>query len=155
MAGKGELGMDIDLDAAVIGHTTETGHLVLRHKGAVVCDLPLAPLTEDAPLYDRPQGPRPKPRRIDPSEVAPPADWRAAVLTLMSCPDVASKRWLWEQYDHHVMADTLADSSTGADAALVRVHGTRKALALTSDVTPRYVAADAYEGGKQAVAEAW
>ncbi len=200
MAGKGELGIDIDLDAvpqreegmsayemmlsesqermlailkpgreadaqrvftkwgldaAVIGHTTETGHLVLRHKGAVVCDLPLAPLTEDAPLYDRPQKARPKPRRIDPSEVAPPADWRAAVLTLMSCPDVASKRWLWEQYDHHVMADTLADSSTGADAALVRVHGTRKALALTSDVTPRYVAADAYEGGKQAVAEAW
>jgi phosphoribosylformylglycinamidine synthase len=68
---------------------------------------------------------------------------------------MASKRWIWEQYDHHVMADTLADSSTGADAALVRVHGTRKALALTSDVTPRYVAADAYEGGKQAVAEAW
>ena len=200
MAGKGELGVDIDLDtvpqreegmsayemmlsesqermlailkpgreadahrvfakwgldAAVIGQTTETGRLVLRHHGEVVCDLPLAPLTEDAPLYDRPHAARARPRRLDPSEIAPPADWRGAVLTLMSCPDVASKRWVWEQYDHHVMADTLADSSTGADAALVRVHGTRKALALTSDVTPRYVAADAYEGGKQAVAEAW
>ena len=155
MAGKGELGVDIDLDAAVIGQTTETGRLVLRQHGEVVCDLPLAPLTEDAPLYDRPHTAKARPRRIDPSEVPPPADWRQAVMTLLSCPDGASKRWVWEQYDHHVMADTLADSSTGADAALVRVHGTRKALALTSDVTPRYVAADAYEGGKQAVAEAW
>ena len=143
------------LDAAVIGHTTETGRLVLHHQGALVCDIPLAPLTEDAPNYDRPQAPAPKAARIDPASVPPPGDWRAAVLKLMACPDMASKRWIWEQYDHHVMADTLADSSTGADAALVRVHGTRKALAMTSDVTPRYVASDAYEGGKQAVAEAW
>ncbi len=143
------------LDAAVIGKTTKTGRLLLRHKGEVVCDLPLAPLTDDAPLYDRPQERRTPPPRLHVDELPAPADWRAAVLTLMACPDVASKRWLWEQYDHHVMADTIADSSTGADAALVRVHGTRKALALTSDVTPRYVAADAFEGGKQAVAEAW
>ena len=87
--------------------------------------------------------------------MAPPADWGAAVLKLMACPDMASKRWLWEQYDRHVMADTLADSATGADAGIVRVHGTRKALAMTSDVTPRYVQADPYQGGKQAVAEAW
>ncbi|MFT3997882.1 MAG: AIR synthase related protein, partial [Asticcacaulis sp.] len=66
-----------------------------------------------------------------------------------------SKRWLWEQYDRHVMADTLADSATGSDAGMVRVHGTKKALAVTSDVTPRYVKANPYEGGKQAVAEAW
>ena len=143
------------LDAAVIGRTTESGHLVLKHKGEVVCDIPLAPLTDDAPNYDRPQAPAPKPPRLDPAGIPAPSDWRAAVLALMSCPDMASKRWIWEQYDHHVMADTLADSSTGHDAALVRVHGTRKALALTSDVTPRYVASDAYEGGKQAVAEAW
>jgi phosphoribosylformylglycinamidine synthase len=68
---------------------------------------------------------------------------------------MASKRWLWEQYDRHVMADTLEDSATGADAGIVRVHGTRKALAVTSDCTPRYVLNDPYEGGKQAVAEAW
>jgi phosphoribosylformylglycinamidine synthase len=73
----------------------------------------------------------------------------------MGSPDLASKRWIWEQYDRHVMADTLEDSATGADAAVVRIHGTRKALAMTSDVNPRYVAADPYEGGKQAVAEAW
>ena len=68
---------------------------------------------------------------------------------------MASKRWLWEQYDRHVMADTLEDSATGADAGIVRVHGGRKALAVTSDCTPRYVLNDAYEGGKQVVAEAW
>ena len=143
------------LDAAVIGATTSTGRIVLRHGGEVVCDLPLAPLSDDAPLYDRPWTAPPKRPRLDPADVPPPADWRAAVLRLMGCPDMASKRWLWEQYDRHVMADTLADSATGADAGVVRVHGTRKALAMTSDVTPRYVSADPFEGGKQAVAEAW
>jgi phosphoribosylformylglycinamidine synthase len=87
--------------------------------------------------------------------VEAPADLGAAILKLMSCPDMASKRWLWEQYDRHVMADTLEDSATGADAGIVRVHGTKKALAMTSDCTPRYVQNDPYEGGKQAVAEAW
>jgi len=143
------------LDAAVIGRTTESGHLVLRHHGEVVADVPLAPLFDDAPLYDRPWvAPRPRPR-LSPADVSAPADYGKAVLKLMSAPDMASKRWIWEQYDRHVMADTLEDSATGADAGIVRVHGTRKALAVTSDVTPRYVEADPYEGGKQAVAEAW
>src|SRR3954468_23890488 len=143
------------LDAATIGWTTDTGHLVLKHKGEIVCDVPLAPLFDDAPLYDRPWVAPPLQPRLDPAAVPAPADWAAAVLTLMGSPDMASKRWLWEQYDRHVMADTLADSATGADAGIVRVHGTRKALAVTSDCTPRYVSADPFEGGKQAVAEAW
>ena len=143
------------LDAATIGMTTETGRIVLRHGGEVVCDLPLAPLTEDAPLYDRPWTAPAARRRLGPEDVSPPADWASAVLALMSAPDMASKRWLWEQYDRHVMADTLEDSATGADAGIVRIHGGRKALAVTSDCTPRYVAADPFEGGKQAVAEAW
>jgi len=143
------------LDAAVIGRTTDTGRIVLRHHGEVVCDLPLAPLSEDAPLYDRPWVRPAAPRPLDPDASYEPTDWRAALLTLLTCPDLASKRWIWEQYDRHVMADTLADSATGSDAALVRVHGTTKALAMTSDCTPRYVQADPYEGGKQAVAEAW
>jgi len=143
------------LDAAVIGHTTDTGHIVLKHKGEVVCDLPLAPLSDDAPLYDRPWVQPALQPRLDPAQVPAPADWEAAILKLVSCPDAASKRWLWEQYDRHVMADTLEDSSTGADAGIVRVHGSRKALAVTSDCTPRYVQNDPYEGGKQAVAEAW
>jgi phosphoribosylformylglycinamidine synthase len=143
------------LDAATIGVTTDTGRLVLRHKGETVCDVPLAPLFDDAPLYDRPWvAPAPQPR-LAPHDVSAPQDYAEAILKLMSCPDMASKRWLWEQYDRHVMADTLEDSATGADAGIVRIHGTRKALAMTSDVTPRYVQADPYEGGKQAVAEAW
>jgi phosphoribosylformylglycinamidine synthase len=143
------------LDAAVIGWTTDTGHIVLKHKGEIVCDIPLAPLAEDAPLYDRPWVAPTLQPRLTPEDVPAPEDWKAAILTLMSAPDMASKRWLWEQYDRHVMADTLEDSATGADAGIVRVHGGRKALAMTSDVTPRYVQNDPYEGGKQAVAEAW
>ncbi len=143
------------LDAATIGHTTDTGRLVLKHKGQTVCDVPLAPLFDDAPLYDRPWTAPTLQPRLDPTLVPAPIDWEAAIIKLMSAPDMASKRWLWEQYDRHVMADTLEDSATGADAGIVRVHGTNKALALTSDVTPRYVQNDPYEGGKQAVAEAW
>src|SRR4051812_13619405 len=143
------------LDAATIGFTTDTGHMVLKHKGEVVCDVPLAPLFDDAPLYDRPWVAPTLHPRLEPADVPAPADYAEAIVRLMSAPDMASKRWLWEQYDRHVMADTLEDSATGADAGIVRVHGSRKALAMTSDVTPRYVQADPYEGGKQAVAEAW
>jgi phosphoribosylformylglycinamidine synthase II len=143
------------LDAAVIGKTTDTGRIVLRHHGEVVCDLPLAPLSDDAPLYDRPwTEPDPRPA-LDGDNTPAPQDWRAALIQLIGCPDMASKRWIWEQYDRHVMADTVEDSATGADAGVVRVHGTKKGLAVTSDCTPRYVAAGPYEGGKQAVAEAW
>jgi phosphoribosylformylglycinamidine synthase len=140
------------LDAAVIGETNTSGHIVLKHKGEVVCDLPLAPLSDDAPLYDRPWV---EPALEAPVGNVPAHDLNDALLKIISCPDQASKRWLWEQYDRHVMADTLSDSSTGHDAGMVRVHGTRKALAVTSDCTPRYVKANPYEGGKQCVAEAW
>ncbi|RZJ42550.1 MAG: phosphoribosylformylglycinamidine synthase subunit PurL, partial [Brevundimonas sp.] len=143
------------LDAAVIGVTTDTGRLVLRHHGELVCDVPLAPLFDDAPLYDRPWVQPELQPRLDPKDVPAPENWTDAVLNVLTCPDMASKRWIWEQYDRHVMADTLQDSSTGADAGVVRVHGTDKGLAVTSDCTPRYVQADPYEGGKQCVAEAW
>jgi len=143
------------LDAAIIGVTTDTGHLVLKHKGETVADVPLAPLFDDAPLYDRPWVRTEPQPRLTIADVGEVPDVKAAVLKVMSSPDMASKRWLWEQYDRHVMADTLEDSATGADAGIVRVHGTGKALAVTSDVTPRYVQNDPYEGGKQAVAEAW
>ena len=143
------------LDAAVIGQTTTTGRIVLHHQGEIVCDLPLGPLSDDAPLYDRPWTQPVLQPRVEPSSVPAPPDFAEAVLRLMSAPDMASKRWLWEQYDRHVMADTLEDSATGADAGIVRVHGTPKSIAATSDCTPRYVQADPFEGGKQAVAEAW
>jgi phosphoribosylformylglycinamidine synthase subunit PurL len=143
------------LDASVIGRTTDTGRIVLKHKGEVVCDLPLGPLSDDAPLYDRPWAEPEKRPRITAADLPAPSDWAGVLTTLLACHDMASKRWVWEQYDRHVMADTLADSATGADAGIVRVHGGRKALAVTSDVNPHYVLADPYEGGKQAVAEAW
>ncbi|HWW11022.1 MAG TPA: phosphoribosylformylglycinamidine synthase subunit PurL, partial [Brevundimonas sp.] len=143
------------LDAAVIGVTTDTGRLVLKHHGETVCDVPLAPLFDDAPMYDRPWVQPELHPRLDPKEIPAPESWVDAVIKVLTCPDMASKRWIWEQYDRHVMADTLQDSSTGADAGVVRVHGTDKGLAVTSDCTPRYVQNDPYEGGKQCVAEAW
>ena len=143
------------LDAAVIGQTTDTGRLVLKHHGETVCDVPLAPLFDDAPLYDRPWVQPALQPRLVPADVPAPESWVDAVIKVLTCPDMASKRWIWEQYDRHVMADTLHDSATAADAGVVRVHGTDKGLAMTSDCTPRYVLADPYEGGKQAVAEAW
>jgi phosphoribosylformylglycinamidine synthase subunit PurL len=140
-----------ELDFAVIGHVTDTGRMVLEHHGEIVCDIPLAPLADDAPLYDRPHVPTPA---RSPLADAPESDDPAAdLLKLMGSPDVASRRWIWEQYDSQVGGDTVALS--GGDAAVVRVHGHDKALAMTTDCTPRYCYADPVEGGKQAVAETW
>ncbi len=140
-----------ELDFAVIGHVTNTGRMVLKWKGDVVADIPLAPLADDAPLYDRPHVPTPTP--ADLVDEPESTDLRADLLTLMASPDIASRRWIWEQYDHMVGGDTV--QRPGGDAAVVRVHGTQKGLAITTDCTPRYCFADPVEGGKQAVAEAW
>ena len=140
-----------ELDFAVIGEVTDTGHMVLVHNGEVVADIPLAPLADDAPLYDRPHVRTPPPAPL--TNVPESTDLVADLLKLMASPDIASRRWIWEQYDQKVGGDTVQPS--GGDAALVRVHGTQKALAITTDCTPRYCFADPYEGGKQAVAEAY
>ncbi len=140
-----------ELDFAVIGEVTDTGHMVLEFDGEVVCDIPLGPLADDAPLYDRPHVPASKPAPL--ANVPESTDIGADLLKLIACPDLASRRWIWEQYDSQVGADTLQRS--GGDAAVVRVHGTRKALAMSTDCTPRYCFADPYEGGKQAVAETY
>jgi phosphoribosylformylglycinamidine synthase II len=140
-----------ELDFAVIGHVTDTGRMVLKWKGDVVADIPLAPLADEAPLYDRPHVPTPK--RAALTDAPESSDLAADLLTLMGSPDIASRRWIWEQYDHMVGADTV--QRPGGDAAVVRVHGTQKGLAITTDCTPRYCFADPVEGGKQAVAEAW
>ena len=144
-----------DLDAEVIGMTTDTGRMVLKQFGETVCDIPVAPLAEDAPNYDRPWVEPKKRAPLDISKFPEPEDYGEVLLKLMSCPDMASKRWIWEQYDRHVMGDTVDSSQSMGNAAIVRIHGTNKALAITSDCTPRYVAADPYEGGKQVVAEAY
>ena len=140
-----------ELDFAIIGEVTDTGHMVLIHHGETVADIPLAPLADDAPLYDRPyvKAPPPAPLADEPHGT----DIAGDLLTLMASPDLASRRWIWEQYDQKVGGDTV--QPPGGDAAVVRVHGTNKALAITTDCTPRYCFADPYEGGKQAIAEAY
>lgn len=140
-----------ELDFAVIGHVTDTGRMVLKHHGETVCDIPLGPLADEAPLYDRPHVPTPPPAPL--AEAHHSRDIAADLLTLMGSPDIASRRWIWEQYDSMVGADTV--QRPGGDAAVVRVHGTDKALAMTTDCTPRYCLADPVAGGRQAVAEAW
>jgi phosphoribosylformylglycinamidine synthase len=140
-----------ELDFAVIGRITDTQRLVLKWKGETVCDLPLDPIGEDAPKYERPWVRTEPPAPL--VDVPACADPAADLLKLMGSPNLASRRWIWEQYDHMVGADTV--QRPGGDAGVVRVHGTRKALALTADCTPRYCAADPFEGGKQAIAEAW
>ena len=146
-----------ELDFAVIGEVTDTGHMVLTFKGETVCDIPLGPLAEDAPLYDRPALSLADYKvwaKVPPlGDVPESTDIAADLLKLMACPDLASRRWIWEQYDSQVGADTVQKS--GGDAAVVRLHGTRKALAMSTDCTPRYCYADPYEGGKQAVAETY
>ncbi|GHF26444.1 phosphoribosylformylglycinamidine synthase subunit PurL [Kordiimonas sediminis] len=139
-----------ELDFAVIGEITDTGRLTLTFGGEIVGDMPIASLVEDAPEYDRPHVPTPVRETVD---VAAPADLNKAVLDLIGGEHLCSRRWIWEQYDHMVMGDTIG--RPGGDAAVVRVHGTEKALAISTDVTPRYCYAEPYEGGKQAVAETW
>ncbi len=140
-----------ELDFAVIGRVTETGRMVLRFDGEIVCDIPLGPLADEAPLYDRPWVPTPARAPLGP--VPAKGSVPENLMTLMASPDLASRRWIWEQYDHMVGADTV--QRPGGDAAVVRVHGTRKGIAISTDCTPRYVFADPVQGGAQAIAECW
>jgi len=146
-----------ELDFAVIGEVTDTGHMVLEFNGEVVCAIPLGPLADEAPQYQRPYVSPDEYKAwagVKPLQDAPQStDIAADLLKLMGSPNLASRRWIWEQYDQSVGADTI--QRPGGDAAVVRVHGTKKALAISTDCTPRYVYADPYEGGKQAVAETY
>jgi len=142
-----------DLDFMPIGRVTETGRLVLLKDGGTACDIPLAPLVDDAPEYDRPQADfRPHPI-LDSASISSNAPITEILQRLLKTVDLASRRWVYEQYDSQVMADTI--QGPGGDAGLVRVHGSQRGLAMTTDCTPRYVEADPYNGGAQAVAEAY
>ncbi|MBC7521720.1 MAG: phosphoribosylformylglycinamidine synthase subunit PurL, partial [Sandarakinorhabdus sp.] len=141
-----------DLDFAVIGHLTDTGHIVVRHNGVIEADIPLDPLADQAPLYHRPTEETPKPAKLGP--VADPVGIKSALLTLLACPDLASRAWIWDQYDSTIGGQTVKRPGA-ADAAIVRLDGYTRALALTTDCTPRYCQADPEAGGMQAVAEAW
>ncbi len=142
-----------ELDFAVIGRITDTGALVVKEKGQTVVDIPVAPLVEASPEYDRPYDEIVAPTTIRAENVPAETSIPAALETLMASPDLCSRRWIWEQYDHMVMADTVL--RPGGDAAVVRIHGTDEGLAVTTDCTPRYCKAHPETGGRQAVVEAW
>ncbi|MEM7775493.1 MAG: phosphoribosylformylglycinamidine synthase subunit PurL, partial [Pseudomonadota bacterium] len=141
------------LDFAVIGETTDTGRLIVKHKNNVEADIPVATLADSAPLYRRPWVPCEKPRTILAEWVPNAGAILTALRKMMGGPHLSSRRWVWEQYDHMVMGDTI--QRPGGDAAVVRIHGTNKGIAATCDVTPRYVAADPDVGAQQAVVETW
>ena len=141
-----------ELDFAVIGVLTDTGRIVVKHRGREEADIPLAPLADRAPLYHRPTAETPK--RPPLGEVADPVGLGPALLRLVACPDLCSRAWVWDQYDSTVGGQTVHRPGA-ADAAVVRIEDRARALALTTDVTPRYCAADPEAGGAQAVAEAW
>ena len=142
------------LDFAIVGETTPTKRFLVRHGGAVMADLPIKELGDEAPVYDRPHQRRRQAAVIDAGSTSSRRCGIADALEkLIGSPDLCSKRWVWEQYDHVILGNTV--QRPGGDAAVVRINDGPKALALTSDVTPRYCEADPFEGGKQAVAEAW
>jgi phosphoribosylformylglycinamidine synthase len=143
-----------ELDFAVIGKLTDTGRIVIRHKGVLEADIPLAPLESEAPLYRRPTADTPKQPVLAASAIPDPVGIETALMTLVACPDLCSRRWIWDQYDSLVNGQTVQRPG-GADAAVVRIEDHDRALAMTTDCTPRYCLADPEEGGKQAVAEAW
>jgi phosphoribosylformylglycinamidine synthase subunit PurL len=139
-----------DLDFAIVGETIPEDRFLILHGNDIKADLPLSKLSSSAPEYDRPW--------VETPAAAPLGDLPAigaiaGLKALIGSPSYAHKAWVWEQYDSMVGADTVI--APGAAAGVVRVHGTGKALAFTSDVTPRYVKANPFEGGKQAVAEAY
>lgn len=142
-----------ELSFATIGKITDTGNIVLKMHGEVVADMPIAPVSTDAPMYDRPYEIKRSEFRVQGSEKELSRPLLPDLCSLLKSPDLSSKRWIYEQYDSMVGNDTLERS--GGDSAIVRVHGTNKALAITTDCTPRYCYADPVEGGKQAVAETW
>ena len=148
-----------DLDFANIGEVTNTGRLILEKNGYVACDIPITPLVEDAPEYDRPYQIIKDHNIIKSQDINIDQSLNDILFKMFKTPNMASKKWIWEQYDNSVMADTVF-SNGNSDAAVVRVHGTEtkdslgKGISMTTDCTPRYVKADPIMGGMQAVCEA-
>jgi phosphoribosylformylglycinamidine synthase II len=141
------------LDFAIVGETTANKRFEVHHRGTLMADLPIKELGDEAPLYDRPFKQGPQRPAIAAASVKPPIRNADALEKLIGAPDLCSKRWVFEQYDHVIIGNTV--QRPGGDAAVVRINDGPKALALTADVTPRYCEADPFEGGKQAVAEAY
>jgi phosphoribosylformylglycinamidine synthase len=141
-----------ELDAVEIGRVTDSGRVVLFFEGRIVADLPAAPLSDQAPVYDRPKAPASEPQRWLWPDEPEPESYGAALRAILASPNVAEKSWIWTQYDHMVQTNTV--ERPGGDAAVIRVKGTKKGIAMKSDVNPFFCMFDAYRGGAIAVAEA-
>ena len=139
-----------DLDFAIVGETIAEDRFLILHGNDVKADLPLSKLSSSAPEYDRPWVATPA---ADPLADVPAVDPIDGLKALIGSPNYGAKQWVYEQYDTMVMADTV--QAPGLGAGIVRIHGTDKSVAFSSDVTPRYVKANPVEGGKQAVAEVY
>ena len=155
---KEEMARDIfkkwDLEFEVIGKVTDTKRLILMMNGKEEASIPINILVEDAPEYQRDYiVEEPSPIKEYKSEDFDQNNILKDLNTMIMHPDLSSRKWIWEQYDHMVMADTVV--RPGSDAAVVRVHGTNKGLAMSTDCSPVYCKHNPYEGGKHAVVETW
>ena len=155
---KEEMARDIfkkwDLEFEVIGKVTDTKRLILMMNGKEEASIPINILVEDAPEYQRDYiVEEPSPIKEYKSEDFDQDNILKDLNTMIMHPDLSSRKWIWEQYDHMVMADTVV--RPGSDAAVVRVHGTNKGLAMSTDCSPVYCKHNPYEGGKHAVVETW
>ena len=142
-----------DLDFSVIGKMTNSKNLVLHFNKEIVCDIPITSLADEAPKYNREWISTPLPEEINIDKKLNDLDIKDCLIKLLTHPNQSNKSWVWEQYDHMVMGDTI--QKPGGDAAVVRVHGTNKAIAATVDCTPRYCFAHPHTGGMQAVCETY
>ncbi|MDT8317164.1 MAG: phosphoribosylformylglycinamidine synthase subunit PurL [bacterium] len=143
-----------DLDCAVVGKVTDDGIMRLKMNGEVVGELPIDPLAEGAPVYNRPMK-RPayidRLKQSDLTSSKMPKDLNKVLLTLLDSPNIASKRWIYSQYDHMVRTDSV--TLPGSDAAVIRVKGTNKGVAMTVNCNSRYCYLDPYLGAQIAIAE--
>ncbi len=143
-----------DLDVVVVGEVTTDGIIRVKDNGRVVAELPAKPLANEAPIYTRPST---KPRYLDGlrefrlDDIEEPKEYTDILLRLLGSPNIASKEWVYRQYDHMVRVNTIV--LPGSDAAVIRIQGTGKAIAMTVDCNSRYCYLDPYTGGMIAVAE--
>jgi phosphoribosylformylglycinamidine synthase len=144
-----------DLDVCVIGEVTGDGVARIRWRGETVAEIPVAPVTDQAPVYDRPaerpEGQDALQQGLTPTMLPAPSDLAETWTRMMACPEMADKRWIYRQYDHMIRTNTLV--LPGSDAAVLRVKGTRKGIALSVDCNSRYCYLDPYVGGMTAVVE--
>ena len=142
-----------DLEAQVVGKVTDTGRLVVTQNGEIFVDMPVGPVADKAPLYDRPRkAPEPAPL-ADPSRIPEPKDLGATFRALLGSPNLSSKKWIWRQYDYMVRTNTMLRPGDG-DAAVIRIKGTGKLIAASTDCNGRYCFLDPFVGAAGAVVEA-